>query len=74
MAVWERACSRYRRYGLSGKPWCMHREQARSHIIIGLLLLEREQEDRLEACGKTSKNQQNRDISYRSHRHKTDSI
>ncbi|PAA41647.1 hypothetical protein CJU79_10715 [Pseudomonas fragi] len=29
--LWERACSRCKRCGLSARPRCGHREQARSH-------------------------------------------
>ena len=32
---WERACLRYRRRGLAGKPRCCHRRQACSHRFCG---------------------------------------
>ena len=38
-SLWERACSRWDRRGLSGTPSGLHREQARSHTGYALCAL-----------------------------------
>jgi hypothetical protein len=38
--LWELACLRWHHFGVTEKPWCLHRWQASSHMSAYIMAIE----------------------------------